>query len=109
RSGTSVLAGLSPARVAGRTDHQPALLRTGRTVSTSQAGRRALVVAQIALATLLAVGATLLGASFLRLRAVDVGFDPDRALAIRLMFPAAQYDAPRRVARLQEIVDRVSQ
>ena len=66
--------------------------------STPQAGRRALVVAQIALATLLAVGATLLGASFLRLRSVDVGFDPDRALAIRLMFPAraVQCRAPRR-------------
>lgn len=104
---TSVLAGLSPARAASRADLQPLLLRSGRTVASGQAGRRALVVTQVALATLLAIGATLLCASFLRLNSVDVGFDPDKALAIQLVFPEAQYNADRRVARLQEVLDRV--
>jgi predicted permease len=104
---TSVLAGLSPARAASRTDLQPLLLRSGRSVSSSHAGRRVLVVTQVALATLLAIGATLLCASFLRLNTVDVGFDPERAMAIQLIFPEAQYDSNRRVARLQEVLDRV--
>jgi predicted permease len=104
---TSVLAGLSPARAASRTDLQPLILRSGRTVSSSHAGRRALVVTQVALATLLAIGATLLCASFLRLNTVDVGFDPERAMAVPLIFPESQYDATRRVARLQEVLDRV--
>jgi putative ABC transport system permease protein len=104
---TSVIAGLSPARAATGADLQQVLLRAGRSVSPRHRGRHALVIAQVAIATLLTVGATLLCASFLRLRAVDVGFDPSRALAIRVVFPAAQYDAPRRVARLLEILDRV--
>lgn len=103
---TSILAGLTPAREAGRA-RLDSMLRSARTVSPSTAGRRALVVAQVGLATLLAVGATLLGASYLRMNTVDVGFDPDRALAISLVFPEAQYDAARRVARLQEIAERL--
>ncbi len=104
---TSVLAGLSPARAASRSDLQQLLRRGGRTTSSSPAGRHALVITQVALATLLAVGATLLCASFLRLNSVDVGFDPDRALAIQMNFPEPQYDANRRVARLREVLDRI--
>jgi predicted permease len=102
----SVVAGLAPAREAGRSALHSAL-RTGRTIAPALTGRRLLVVAQVGLATLLAVGATLLGASFLRMNTVDVGFDQDRALAIALVFPDAQYDAARRVARLQEIAERL--
>lgn len=104
---TSVLAGLSPARAASRSDLQQLLLRGSRTTSSKQAGRYALVITQVALATLLAVGATLLCASFLRLNFVDIGFDPDRALAIQLNFPEPQYDATRRAAHLQELLDRI--
>jgi len=48
--------------------------------------RRVLVVAEIALAAVLLVGAGLLARSFLNLLDVDLGFEPTRAVAARLEF-----------------------
>jgi predicted permease len=48
--------------------------------------RRGLVVAEIALAAILLVGAGLLGRSFIQLLDVDLGFQPTRAVAARLEF-----------------------
>ena len=48
--------------------------------------RRGLVVAEIALAAVLLVGAGLLARSFLNLLEVDLGFEPTRAMAARIEF-----------------------
>jgi predicted permease len=48
--------------------------------------RRSLVVAEIALAAVLLVGAGLLARSFLQLLDVDLGFEPARAMAARMEF-----------------------
>ncbi len=53
--------------------------------------RGGLAVAEIGLALILLVGASLLGNSFLRLINVDAGFDPEGVVATQLTLPPAQY------------------
>ena len=70
--------------------------------------RRGLVVAEIALAAVLLVGAGLMGRSFLHLLDVDLGFKPSRALAARIEF---QREATREelLTLTREVRRRVSE
>jgi len=65
-------------------------------------GRDLLIVAQVALASILILGATLLLQSFLRLNAVDPGFNPDKILSVRLHSPGQQ------TALIQNAQDQLS-
>jgi putative ABC transport system permease protein len=56
--------------------------------------RNTMVVIQTALAVLLLAGAGLLMRSFLRLQAVDPGFDPDGVLTFGVSLPDASYGDP---------------
>jgi putative ABC transport system permease protein len=92
--GTAVLSGLAPAVVAAR--HQPSetLREGGRGGGTGRRGARirdGLVVAEIALAMVLLVGAGLMLRTFVRLLDVDPGVDVDRILAGRISAPGARY------------------
>jgi len=80
--GVGVATGLVPALRYGRRDVAQALKQGGaRSVSSSGGlARLILVASQLALALVLAVGGTLLFESFLRVRGVDPGFDPDDLL-----------------------------
>lgn len=75
--------------IVGRDDLQTTL----REGDTRQKGlsRGALVVAEIAIALILTVGAGLMVRSFLRLNAVDPGFSADRLLTFRVSFPQSRY------------------
>jgi len=74
---TGLLFGLVPAVQSSRADLQAPLRETGRTTSRKgQLARNGLVVAQIALALVMLVSATLLVRSFASLRQVDLGFMP---------------------------------
>ena len=53
--------------------------------------RQALVACQVAAAVILLIGAGLLIKSFMRLNAVDAGFDAERVLTMRVTLPAATY------------------
>lgn len=64
--------------------------------------RASLVVAQIALALIVLVGAGLLAASFRRLRAVDPGFDPHGLVVWRILPPPAKYATAAERERLYE-------
>jgi putative ABC transport system permease protein len=77
--------------IAGRDDLQMAL----REASSRGKGlsRNGLVVAEIAIALLLTVGAGLMLRSFMHLRAVDPGFKPDHLLTFRVSFPESRYPA----------------
>lgn len=82
---TGLMAGLLPAWSAARTDvaHD---LRTGGRVARggrdlAPGGRGLLVAAQLAVSTLLLAGAGLMGASFVRLSAVPVGFTNETVLS----------------------------
>lgn len=64
--------------------------------------QNALVVAQVALALVLLVGAGLLARSFIALSAVKPGFThPEQIQTIRLFIPEAQIPEPPRVAQMQ--------
>jgi putative ABC transport system permease protein len=60
--------------------------------------RMILVIGQISLAVVLVVGAGLMVRSMLNLRKVDLGFNPDHVLAVKLAaLPAQQYDNKEKV------------
>ncbi|HEX6323733.1 MAG TPA: ABC transporter permease [Vicinamibacterales bacterium] len=75
---TGLLFGLAPALQSSRADLQGPLRESGRSTSNKgRAARNALVVAQIALALVMLVSASLIVRSFASLRHVDLGFRPD--------------------------------
>jgi predicted permease len=70
--------------------------------------RGALVVAELALAVMLLAGAGLMLRSLWNLSRIDLGFNPDRVLTMRLALPAAQYDTPEKVGGFyQQLLGRV--
>lgn len=79
---TGVLFGLAPAvHLSGTDVNRP--LKEGAKGSSSRTAhrlRRTLVVAEVALSLLLLVGAGLLMRSFMALRSVDIGFQPEQVL-----------------------------
>jgi putative ABC transport system permease protein len=83
---TGIAFGLVPAIQLSATDVNRPLKEGARGSSSPNAQRlrRALVVAEVALSLLLLVGAGLLMRSFLALRSVDVGFQPEQVLTARV-------------------------
>ncbi len=90
---TALLVGVAPALGASRVDLNEPLKEGGRT-SGAGAGRRVrkvLVVSEVAIAVLLAVGAVLLIRSFAALARTDPGFDPADMVTFRISLPEAAY------------------
>lgn len=84
---TGVVFGLAPAWQATRTDFHDTLKEGGRGSGPGAAHHRlrsVLVVAEVALALVLLVGAGLCIQGFQRARHVDIGFDPNRVLVAGL-------------------------
>jgi putative ABC transport system permease protein len=104
---TGLLFGLAPALHASRAGLH-GLLRSGTRVATTGRLRNSLVVASIALAMLLLVGAGLVGASFLRLMRVDIGFDPEHILVASVSLPAERFPNDRVVAFHTEAMARIA-
>lgn len=106
---TGTLFGLAPAIQGSGADLQPVLIEGGRGRTAARSGRllrNALVVAEIGLAVLLLIGAGLLVRSFVRLRSVDLGFQPDGRLTLRLPLAGARNSsAEQRIAFLQQAED----
>ncbi|MFN0182050.1 MAG: ADOP family duplicated permease [Gemmatimonadales bacterium] len=95
---TSLASGLlvsAPALMAGLVRRSPGSLRLDtRRVGTDRRAntvRRALVVAEFALALPLLVGGALLAQSFRRLQAVDPGFEVSGLVAATISLPSARY------------------
>jgi putative ABC transport system permease protein len=90
--------GLAPAARASRVVLTPSLAQQGKGVSGPSGAfvRHAIVVAQMALATMLLVGAALLLQSFVRLQQVRPGFEPHGVITARVSLPGSRYpDAAR--------------
>jgi putative ABC transport system permease protein len=68
--------------------------------------RSALVVGQLAMATILLVGAGLLLHSFFKLSTVERGYDPSNVLAFQLVLPP-NYSIVRKVGTIEEILARL--
>jgi predicted permease len=109
---TGVLFGLVPALRMAQINPQQNL-RGGRGTVGAE-GRRlrgALVVAEVALAVLLVIGAGLMARSFLALRSVDAGFRPERVLTVAMQLNLAGVPEPEMaqflVQRRELILERV--
>jgi putative ABC transport system permease protein len=106
---TGILFGLAPAWQAARVDLNDALKQSGaRTGISHRRLQKALVVAEVALALVLAAGAGLLIQTFYRLRQVDTGFRAENVLAMQTRLPRARYmDHAKRTAFFQGALERV--
>ena len=90
---TTLLFGMAPATAAVRINMTESLQEGGRTGDGARRGalRSSLVVLEVALALILAIGATLTVRSLIRLQAVNPGFNPDGVLTASLTLPEATY------------------
>jgi predicted permease len=80
----ALLAGLLPALRVSRDEITSTLASGGRTTGGTAAARRALAGVQVALCTLLLVGAGLFVTSFRNATRIDLGFAHDRLIMLRL-------------------------
>ena len=102
---TGLLFGLAPALTLARQDLVEAFKDDGARSSGSRRSgwlRRVLVTAEVALCMLLLVGAGLLVQTFVRLRAVDPGFDPHGVLTARMSMQGERYATPEALTRFYD-------
>jgi putative ABC transport system permease protein len=107
-----ILFGLAPGLQLARLDVNGTLREEGRGSSPGQArvkARDLLVVGQVALSLLLLIGAGLLVRSFVRLLAVDPGFEASHALTMNISLSTLKYGKPpQQVAFFDEVLRRVA-
>jgi putative ABC transport system permease protein len=103
--GTGIISGLLfgvfPSLQASRPHLIEVLKEGGRTGAGGVKGQRvrsALVVAEVALALVLLVGAGLTLRTFVKLQRTDIGIDPSRTLTFRVGLPPSQYGQDTQVA-----------
>lgn len=106
---TAAVSSIAPAAALSRV-HLSAGLRDGGRESTSASRiRAALLVAEIAIALVLVVGAALLIRTLVALQHVDMGFDGRRVLTAAVVPPRAQYRDPEALRQLyQQLLDRAA-
>lgn len=104
---TALLFGLVPALLASHADPAGALAAGGRSSSSVRRAplRSALVAGQFAIATVLLVGATLLGTRLLELGRTELGFAPEHVLTARISLPPIADD--EELARQQRVFERL--
>lgn len=107
---TSVLFGLAPALGASKPDLNQVLKESWRgTTGGRRRLRETLVVAELALALVMLIGAGLLMNSFLKLQSVDPGFNPRNVLAMTTSVAGnSQYVGPEREAFYRQLTERLS-
>ena len=108
---TTVVFGLAPILRGSRVQITDAL-RDGAISATAGSHRHrvrgALVIAETALAVVLVTGAGLMVRSVEALQRIDLGFDPENVLTMRVALPAATYEKPEQVVELYDrLLDRV--
>ena len=112
---TGLAFGVAPAAVVLRPAHGRAgggglhhTLRSGTRVERGNRLRGLLIVGSIALATVMLIGAVLVGASFRRLMRTDLGFAPERVLAASVVLPDDEYDYERSAVFFGRLLPRLS-
>jgi len=107
---TGVIFGLAPALQSARADVNDALRESGRTGAGArqQRLRNTFVIAEIALALVLLVGAGLTLKSFWQLRAVEPGFNPNGVLTMRMLLPFTTHRGiPERATFFRQVLERL--
>ena len=108
---TSLLFGIMPAMRVGRIEPQQRMRTARGGIGGGGRARNALVVAEVALAVLLVIGATLMARSFLALRSVDPGFDRQQVVAVTVQFNLAGVTgdiAGHLVQRREQLTERIA-
>jgi putative ABC transport system permease protein len=110
---TGLLFGLAPALHFSGLDLHGSLKEGARGATSegsTHAVRRALVIAELALALTLLTGAGLLVKSFGRLQNVDPGFDPDNLLTFNIGLPTTRYGSDTaQIAFFDALLPRLAQ
>jgi putative ABC transport system permease protein len=105
---SGVLFGLVPIWHATRRDLAELLKEGGRTSTSSRPVlRNTLVILEVALGTVLVIGASLMVRSFINLHHVQLGFTPDRLLTAQISLPRRKYPPPAAAAFYQDLLDRL--
>ncbi len=95
---TGIAFGIAPALQAARQDPNHGLRESSRSVTRGfDMGRRALVIAEFALAFVLLLGAGLFLRSFARLLHVDPGFQTSHVLTLRYTLSSQSYSDDRKI------------
>jgi predicted permease len=96
---TGILFGLAPAWLAARSEVSSSLKESAQTATRRRKGlsSKALVGFQIALSTLLVLGAGLFLRTLLALNRIDVGFRPDHLLVFEVNPPGKRYPGTKNV------------
>lgn len=114
---TALVFGLAPAWFASKVNLVEVLKETARGSMSGQTRRvqSGFVAAQLALALVLLIGATLMLRSFGRIRALDTGYEPENILTATLTMPDARFPGksveerePGRRAFLANVVAKVA-
>ncbi|MCW5981128.1 MAG: ABC transporter permease [Bryobacteraceae bacterium] len=106
----AILVGLLPAMATLRRDLRPSGEEGGRSVAggtTTRRIRRALVVADFALAIILLAGAGLLVRSWWNVTSIDPGFRPERVLLMELSSPPTFNIAAQRTDLYNRVLEQV--
>jgi putative ABC transport system permease protein len=102
---TGLLFGLAPAWRAGKADLNDILKQTGRgSVGGARSLRGVLATAEIALATILLIGAGLLIQTLANLQHVHLGFEARGVITFQLAPPAAQYPLDTKAPQLYRTI-----
>ncbi|WP_163866131.1 ABC transporter permease [Myxococcus eversor] len=107
---TGLVFGLVPALQSSHVDLNATMREGSRGTEGGRSGRlrSGLVVAQVAFALMLLVGAGLFMKSLLALRGVDAGFKPVGVLTGQLVLPDARYSEPaRKLAFQRDLLERL--
>jgi putative ABC transport system permease protein len=107
---TGILFGLAPAAQVSKLDLNEALKEAGRASEGRRRGltRSLVVVAEMALALVLLIGATLMIRTFVALENARTGFPTENLLTMNVMLPEEQYSNEQQVAAgFQRVLDRI--
>ena len=103
---TGLLFGIAPAWHAAKTDLNEVLKQTTRASSGARPRlRNGLAAAELALATILLIGAGLLTQSLLRLQHVTLGFQSDRLLTFQISLPRTTYPLDKSIAFYRALLE----
>lgn len=107
---TGLLFGLAPALGASKPDLNQVMKESGRGTAGGRKGlREMLVVAELALALIMLVGAGLLMASFLKLQGVDPGFNSKNLLTMTVSVSGQErYSGPARETLYRQITEQLT-
>ena len=104
---TALIFGTAPAFQAGRVDLAGSMRASSRAVTVDRGRRRmrdTLIVAEVALACMLLVGAGLLMRSFTRLQQVEAARDPATLVTAVLAAPEARFSTPEQAQTYQRLL-----